>query len=155
DKLKQLRLRVLRDMHGHHPGANLAHGEDYRTESIAVSREALLLLRDADPQQARSLILELARKYNGKDRFYLEAIGIAVGHDKARRDVSLAAFEKQFPEWNDKVADLVWELQPPQLLPALEKRVTDSQLSPAQRGRVVEILAAYQEPEAGKALIKL
>ena len=80
----------------------------------------MLLLRDVDPAKAKPLIFELAKKYDGKDRFYLEAVGIAVGHhDKARRDVILADFDKEFPDWNDKVADLVWELQPPAMLPSL------------------------------------
>ena len=70
-------------------------------------------------RRPRPLIYELAKKYDGKDRFYLEAIGIAVGHhDKARRDIILADFDKQFPEWNDKVADLVWELRPPAMMPS-------------------------------------
>ena len=51
--------------------------------------------------------------YDGHDRFYLAAIGIAVGSDPKRREIILADFDKQFPEWNDKVADLVWELRPP------------------------------------------
>jgi putative membrane-bound dehydrogenase-like protein len=150
-------IRILRDLTRKHglddlPGRLLYWSKNKDPE---VRREILLALRDADPAKARPLILDLTRQYDGKDRFYLEAIGIAVGHDQARRDVILADFEKQFPEWNDKVADLVWELRPPQLRPALEKRVADSKLSPAQCVRVVEILAAYEDPEAGKALIKL
>ena len=67
--------------------------------SAAVRREALLLVRDVDPAKAKPLILDLAKQYDGKDRFYLEAIGIAVGHhDKARRDVILADFDKEFPD---------------------------------------------------------
>ena len=83
-----------------------------------------------DPAKAKPLILDLAKKYDGKDRFYLEAIGIAVGHhDKARRDVILADFDKEFPEWNDKVADLVWELQPPAMMPTLGKQLADKTLT--------------------------
>jgi putative membrane-bound dehydrogenase-like protein len=154
---KQLLLRVALEVRGVSPADfDLPGGFDTVGSDPATRREMLLLLRDEKPSKAAPFIYRLARRYDGKDRFYLEAIGIAVGHhDKGRRDVILADFEKEFPEWNDKVADLVWELQPPQMLPQLEKRVTDAKLSPAQRARVVEILAAYADPEAGKALIKL
>ncbi len=122
--------------------------------SPAVRREALLLLRDVDPARARPLIYDLARQYDGKDRFYLEAVGIAVGHhDKARRDVILADFEKEFPDWNDRVADLVWELQPPSVLPSLGKRLADKSLTADQRGRIVDILAAADDKAAGAALL--
>ncbi len=127
-----------------------------RDPSAAVRREALLALRDADPAEARPLIYELARQYDGKDRFYLEAIGIAVGHhDKARRQIILADFEKEFPEWNDKVADLVWELQPPGMMQALGRRLMDRALTAEQRARIVDILAASEDPAAGQTAIGL
>jgi putative heme-binding domain-containing protein len=123
--------------------------------SAAVRREALLSLREADPQNAKRWILELARRYDGKDRFYLEAIGIAVGHhDKARRDIILADFEKHFPTWNEKVANLIWELRPPQVVSLLEKRLLDQGLAAEQRSRVVDIVASSPDPGTGKVLLK-
>ncbi len=120
----------------------------------AIRRELLLALRNTEPSFAKSWIMDLAKSYDGKDRFYLEAIGIAVGHhDKARRDVILADFDKEFPEWNDKVADLVWELQPPVMMPSLGKRLADKSLTPEQRGRIVDILAVADDKAAGAALL--
>ncbi len=154
---KQLLLRTAKDVRGASPAEiNPLSEFDNIGSDPATRRTMLLLLRDEEPSRAAPLIYRLARQYDGKDRFYLEAIGIAVGHhDKARRDMILADFEKEFPDWNDKVADLVWELQPPQMLPQLEKRAQDTNLSPAQRARAVEVLGAYQEPEAGKTLLRL
>jgi len=118
-------------------------------------REVLLGLRDVDPAKARAAILNLARMYDGQDRFYLEAIGIAVGHwDKARRDIILKDFDKEFPEWNDKVADLVWELQPPAMMATLGKKLADPKLSASSRSRIVDILALSDDVGAGKALLK-
>src|SRR5207248_2714410 len=54
--------------------------KDAERASTPVRREILLALRSTDPTFAREIILPLASKYDGKDRFYLEAIGIAVGH---------------------------------------------------------------------------
>jgi putative membrane-bound dehydrogenase-like protein len=123
--------------------------------SAAVRRELLLALRDMDPKEAKPHIIQMAKQYDGKDRFYLAAIGIAVGHhDKSRRDVILADFDKQFPEWNEKVAGLVWELRPPQVVPLLEKRLGDNKLPLEQRKHIVDIVASSPEPDAGKVLLK-
>jgi len=130
--------------------------DEFDFSSAVVRRELLLAARDVDPAEAKPLILDLAKQYDGKDRFYLEAIGIAVNkNDPARRAVILADFDKQFPEWNDKVADLVWELQPPVMMPTLGKRLADKALTPAQRGRIVDILAASNDAAAGASLLKV
>jgi putative membrane-bound dehydrogenase-like protein len=126
-----------------------------RDNSVRVRREFLLLLRRLMPETVLRSFHRLADGFDGHDRFYLEAIGIAVGHhDKKRREIILADFDKEFPEWNDKVADLVWELQPPSVMPRLEKLLTDSKLTGAQRGRIIDILAASEDKNAGKVLIK-
>jgi putative heme-binding domain-containing protein len=126
------------------------------TKSDALLREVLLSLRDEKPELARFLILELCKKYNGKDRFYLEAIGIAVGHhDKERRDVILKDFDKEFPVLDDKVLDLVWELRPPAMMATLGKHLQDAKLTAAQRARIIDILATSDDKEGGKALLQV
>jgi putative membrane-bound dehydrogenase-like protein len=154
-RIRVLTLRILKDVCNRHPADPHVREAVLKDPSPAVRREALLLCRDVDPAKVKSLILELAKKYDGKDRFYLEAVGIAVGQDKARRDVVLADFDKQFPGWNEQVAGLVWELRPPQILPRLEKQLTDAKLPAEQRGRIVDILAASEDSGAGKTLLKL
>ncbi len=121
----------------------------------ALRREVLLALRNVDADSAKPLILALAKKYDGKDRFYLEAIGIAVGHDPKRREIILADFAKQFPEWNDQVAGLVWELRPPSMMSVLEKRLVDAKTPAAQRAQIVDILAASEDKDAGASLLKV
>jgi putative membrane-bound dehydrogenase-like protein len=123
--------------------------------STGFRREMLFVLREYDPEQIKGLILDLAGKYDGKDRFYLEAIGIAVGHDLKRREIILGDFAKHFPEWNDTVAGLVWELRPPGMMPVLEKRLLDAKVPAAQRAQIVDILAASDDKEAGASLLKV
>jgi putative membrane-bound dehydrogenase-like protein len=130
--------------------------EEVTRASVVVRREILLALRTTSPEFAREIILPLASKYDGHDRFYLEAIGIAVGHhDNKRREIILADFDKYFHEWNDKVAKLVWELRPPVMMKRMEKLLTDNKLPPAQRVSIVVALATSGDQEAGKALLKL
>ncbi len=123
--------------------------------SPAFRREMLSVLRAYDPELIKGLLLDLAGKYDGKDRFYLEAVGIAVGHDPKRREIILGDFAKHFPEWNDTVAGLVWELRPPGMMPILEKRLLDAKVPAAQRAQIVDILAASDDKEAGASLLKV
>jgi putative membrane-bound dehydrogenase-like protein len=150
-----LGLRVLKDR-GVSPADLAGKKTGYFTKlAPSVRREALLLLRDVDPTSARGLIYELAKGYDGKDRFYLAAVGIAVGHhDAKRRAALLSDFAKQFPTWNDKVAGLVWELQPPGVAKLLEERLNDTNLSAEERTRAIDILATSRDRDAGRVLVK-
>lgn len=157
-RFRILAMRVLKDYQQQSPADYIDEWKEklLNDPDTAVRREALLLLREVEPAKAKPLILALAKKYDGKDRFYLNAVGIAVGHfDPKRRDVILADFDQQFPEWNEQVASLVWELRPTQVLPRLEKQLLNAQLPAAQRGQIVDILAAAESAEAGKTLLKI
>ncbi len=125
--------------------------------SPAVRRELLLQLRNFPADKAKDLIWALAKQYDGKDRFYLNAVGIAVGQPTQpdRRQAILADFEKQFPDLDDRALDLVWELRPAQILPLLGKKLVDAKTTPAQRTRIVDILSASDDRDAGKALLAL
>lgn len=118
-------------------------------------RELLLTVKDTEVKVAKPIIYALAKHYDGKDRFYLEAIGIAVGHDPKRRQIILADFAKHFPEWNEKVAGLVWELRPPGMMPVLAKRLVDAKIPAVQRAQIVDILAASEDKDAGASLLKV
>lgn len=121
----------------------------------AVHREALLWMGLLDPQRVKPVIDSLAKLYDGKDRFYLAALNIACGTDPKRRDEILKDFDKQFPEWNDKVADLVWELRPASMMPKLGQMLEDPKFTAKQKGRIVDILAASDDLSAGKSLLAL
>jgi putative membrane-bound dehydrogenase-like protein len=124
-----------------------------KVKSSVVCRELLLALRNTDAGLATDLILTYAKLYDGSDIFYRAALNIACGTDPARRDAILADFDKHFPEWNDKVADLVWELRPKSVLPRLGKLLSDPKLTAAQKGRIVDILATSDDPAAGQTML--
>jgi putative heme-binding domain-containing protein len=118
-------------------------------------RELLLALRNSAAGLMRELLFPLAKHYDGHDHFYLAALNIACGTDPARRDAILADFDKHFPDWNDKVADLVWELRPKSMLPKMEKLLGDEKLTPKQKARIIDILAGSDDVAAGKTMISL
>ncbi len=123
---------------------------------IAFLREASLLLRKVeDVKIVHAAFYTLAKRYDGQDIFYRAALNIACGTDPVRRDAILADFETHFPEWNDKVADLVWELRPKSMLPKLEKLMSDSKITAMQKARIVDILASSDDAAAGKTMLNL
>jgi putative membrane-bound dehydrogenase-like protein len=152
-----LAMRILHDAKGQTPIDYIPEWQSrvVHDSSPAVRREALLLLQHADPVKAGPMILELAKQYDGQDRFYLCAAGIAVGqYDQKRRDIILANFDKSFPEMNEKVAGLLWELRPPGVLPMLEKRLAEGKLPENQRGPVVDILVNTGDKSAAASLLR-
>src|SRR5205085_5697824 len=114
-RFQVLGLRVAKDFRKHDSQVlckNLYRFFTKKTDPT-VLREALIALRDEEPAAIKDTLYELMKRYDGKDRFYLAAIGIAVGHhDEKRRDVLLADFDKHFTTWDERVANLVWELRP-------------------------------------------
>jgi putative membrane-bound dehydrogenase-like protein len=156
-RFRILTMRIYNDFLGKTPGDYIPDWQDQlvKDPSPAVRREGLLLLRNAEPAKAKRLIYALAKGYDGKDRFYLAAVGIAVGTDAARRDAILADFAKELPEWNEQVANLVWELRPAKVLPLLERRLLDKAATAHQRAQIVDIVAGSADVDAGKVLLKV
>ena len=120
---------------------------------VALRREVLLLSRGATADKLKPVFYALAKKYDGQDIFYRAALNIACGTDPVRRDAILADFDKHFPEWDDKVADLVWELRPKSVLPRLGKLLADAKLTAMQKARIVDILASNDDPAAGQSML--
>lgn len=152
-----LAMRILHDVKGQVPCDYIPDWQAslLKDPSAGVRREALLLLQHADPVKAGPMILELAKQYDGTDRFYLCAVGIAVGqYDQKRRAVILTDFDKAFPDLNDKVAGLLWELRPPHMLPLLERRLVEGKLPENQRGQVVDILMSANDNAAAQVLLR-
>ena len=157
-RFQVLGLRVARDFLGYDAAGLAARVDELirKKAGPAVLREGLIVLRDQEPARVKNTLYALMKQYDGKDRFYLASVGIAVGHhDAKRREAILGDFDRQFATWDDRVAGLVWELRPPRVLPLLEKRLADNSLGAEQRARIVDILATSQDRDAGKALLGL
>lgn len=127
--------------------------KEWTVMPAAIRRELLLLIPTMETEHAKNLFYALARKYDGQDIFYRAAINIATGNDPKRRDEMLADFDTRFPMWDDKTADLVWELRPKSVLPRLETLLADAKLTAPQKARVIDILAANDDASAGKTLL--
>jgi len=81
-------------------------------KSIAVARELCLALNYEPTDKALPVLVTLADRYDGQDRWYLEALGIgATGREKEL----LAAWKKDGKNKDPKVADgIAWRLAMPE-----------------------------------------
>jgi putative heme-binding domain-containing protein len=122
--------------------------------SPQVRRELLLSLRDADPAKASDVLVKLANQYDGHDRYYLEAIGIAF---RGREATLTPALVQSWPkdEWSRRVAGLLWLLGPPEALPRFTAIALDRQRDASARQIAVEALGGMNDPKAGLVLARL
>lgn len=125
-----------------------------RDASPQVRRELLLALRDVDPALACDSLVALANQYDGADRYYLEAVGIAFRGREAALFLHLeATWEKG--EWNRRVAGLMWVIRPREALPVLAGIATDAKRRPEDRLIAVEMLSGLNDIKAGETLAAL
>lgn len=127
-----------------------------RDSAPAVRREVAVALRDVAPEAAMPVLLELARRYDGKDRVYLEAVGVgAEGKEDALWAKLSQAQPKDPTKWPRAFVDFTWRLHPAAAVPALQARAMASTLSPAERERALVALAFVPHADAARAVLAL
>lgn len=125
-----------------------------KDSSAQVRRECALALYHNTSPDAPQIWATLAQQHDGKDRWYLEALGIAA--DK-QWDPFLDAWLAQIGGNPNSPAarDIVWRSRgkkTPDLIVAI---VTDKNLSESERGRYFRSLDFISGPEKDAALVKL
>jgi putative membrane-bound dehydrogenase-like protein len=124
--------------------------------AAAVRREVAIAMRDIPFEKSRSIIMELVKGYNGTDRWYLEALGMAAdGKEKSIYPLLLSRYGQDPLKWNNKMANLVWRLHPEAAIAALEKRAASTKLSPETRKAALTALAFINSKMAARAMVRL
>lgn len=87
-------------------------------KSSQVRREVAIALRGSKSSAAPALWAQLATQHDGKDRWYLEALGISA---QGNEDAYFAAWKKQIgTDWNTEVGrQIVWRSRSKAALPML------------------------------------
>lgn len=132
-------------------------GQLARDRSPAVRREVALALRPLPLEKSQPILLTLVQGYDGRDRWYLHALGIALeGKAEAFYPALLAHFKAGSPEtWPQPLANLIWELHPAAAAEALQQRATSTQLSVNEKSKAVVALAFIQSEKAARAMQQL
>lgn len=126
-----------------------------KDRSPAVRREVALALRDVSFAQSKDIIRTLAKGYDGKDRWYLEALGTAsTGKESAVYD--LLANDMGGPDalqWSEAFANIAWRLHAPQATPRLRARALAGTLPVEARKAAIVALAYTGTPDSSRAIL--
>ena len=124
--------------------------------SAALRREVALTMRDVPLEQSRDILLEIAKRFDGRDRSYLEAFGTGCeGKERAVFAALAPTLGAAAEQWSEAFARIVWRLSPPAAVPDLKQRALSAQLSPEQRKLALDSLAFVKSPYAALALVDL
>ena len=124
---------------------------------IAVRREVAISLRDIPLNKCREIIISLAKSYDGQDRWYLEALGIAIdGRQDEIYPLLKSAMENEpASTWNQSFADLTWRLHPAAAVENLKIRALSQDISEAERKKALVALAFIKNKKAADAMTDL
>ena len=121
--------------------------------SAAVRREVAVAMRDMPMNEVKAILIELASQHDGEDRYYVEAIGLAM--DGKEEEIFTALNQELGDEpldWNPGFEDLTWRLHPKQAINGLKERAMSEQLSDAQRKKAVTALGFINDQKAVNAM---
>ncbi|MEM9481253.1 MAG: PVC-type heme-binding CxxCH protein [Verrucomicrobiota bacterium] len=126
-----------------------------RDPSIAVRREVALALRDLPLEECEEIILELANRYDSKDRWYLEALGTAcTGKEEAIYPALLKELgNPDSTQWSDRFAEIAWRLHPRKSTIAFRHRAMDGNLSLNARKDALTAIAYIPTKAAAMAMV--
>jgi putative heme-binding domain-containing protein len=124
--------------------------------SPAVRREVAVALRDLPFEQVQDIALELATQLDPQDRYYVEALGLALTNKEDKIYPMLAAkMGGQALAWNPQFESLTWRLHPVAAVDDLKQRAGASSLSPEQRKRALVALGFIKDRQAADAMKSL
>ena len=122
--------------------------------SPQVRRECALALRHNPSPQAADLWTDLALQNDGKDRWYLEALGI--GADKQWDEFFANWLKRVGNDWNSPGGrDIVWRSRSKLALPLLAKLILDPSTDEADRVRYFRAFDFQTDPSKQAVLVGL
>lgn len=124
-------------------------------ENIQVKREAVLALHNNSSEEAAAVWAQLAQQYDGNDRWYLEALGIAAEGQWDR--FFNAWLQSVNNKWDTPAGkDIVWRARASASLPLLAKIISDPAADPHQNLKFFRAFDFYpHENNKGKVLLSL
>ena len=146
----RFRILALRILHLYGADLMTAIQPLLKDASPQVRREIAIAIQHCKAEEALQPLLELCKQYDGKDRWYLEALGIAA---RGKENLLYSALKETYPEkWNSLLGQFLWEFRPSQALPYLISSFRDAGLGNQQRAEALNALSAMASPEAGTAV---
>ena len=125
--------------------------------SPMLRAEAAMEMRYRNFEEAKDVLVAVAKGFDGKDRSYLESFGLGAGHHT--EELWKALVEEMKPgdakDWTDTFARLTWRLMPKSAIGALAERAKEPALAEEARKLAVDSIAFINAKESADALILL
>ncbi len=119
--------------------------------SAEIRREVAIALRDVPFEKCKNLIIRLLQQYDGKDTWYLEALGTASDHKEAQVfDLAKTIFRTDI----EKLNNIAWRLHPTNAMEDLKANAHNAS-SEISRSKSITGLAFIKEKAAVLAMINL
>jgi putative membrane-bound dehydrogenase-like protein len=124
--------------------------------SAAIRREVALTMRDVPRAQSQRILVELAKRFDGRDRTYLEAFGTGCEGKEADVYRSLAKTSGTSAEsWPDSFAWIAWRLHPAEAVADFKTRALSTRLGATQRKLMMDAIAFVKSRDAALAMVEL
>jgi putative membrane-bound dehydrogenase-like protein len=125
--------------------------------SVGVRRDVALSMRAFSAEQANPILLEVAKRYDGQDKNYVESIGLGAGGKEGELWIYLRdnlGFQNS-TKWDQAFARITWRLGTKEALTDLISRVQNQKLTMRERLFAIESIAFINHPLAPDALFAL
>ncbi|AMY12419.1 putative membrane-bound dehydrogenase domain protein [Luteitalea pratensis] len=128
-----------------------------RDTDAGVRRDVALSMRDRAAELALPILADVARRFDGLDRSYLEALGTGATHKEAalydllRREMGTGDPRA----WSDAFAWIAWRLHPPTSVDAFARRAAAAALPIDARRRAMDALAFVHTRAAATEMVEL
>lgn len=127
--------------------------------SSFVRREVAVSLMGLPYRNTKDILLEIAKRYDGEDRWYLETLGATFkGHEAE----AYSALKKIFApstvsasQWNKQMTGFAWRLHPVESITDLRSRALDSSLPQKERQAAITALAFINSRTAVNDMVNL
>ncbi len=150
----RLRVAAYRALTQQEPGRLLDYAKDAALDpSPAVRRAVAVSLRDIPLDDAEVVLHRLYHGFDGKDRWYVESLGIALDGKEAAFYKKLRVGEPEDPLlWSDAFASMAWRLHPEAALADFQTRALANELSYAERQRALTAIAFVPGKKAAQTM---
>ncbi len=118
-----------------------------------LAREVALAVRDWPIENSADILTNIAMDYDGKDRWYLEALGTGCeGKEEAMYAILLGKLGNRPLKWSDAFADIAWRLHPVTSVMAHRDRALSAEISVERRHQAIDAIAFINDNLAASAM---
>lgn len=125
-------------------------------KSPAVRREVALAMRNESFEKSKEILVRIAEQFDGKDRWYLEALGTGCAK-KEEKMYALLRNKIGSPalQWDDRFEGIAWRLHQAVAVADFRKRALSTQLDLVARKRAITAMAFADTKPAALAMLEI